>query len=830
MTADPLKRMYHIGKEVLGEGSDGRVVLGVVRRRWGGEAAGETHALKILSKSASRAAGTIPEEVAIMRKFDQDNIMNVLEHYAPIPGMRVNHVIAMRAADLDLRAFIERSKGTSRLDARTSCNIVNQLAIALQTLSHHRVIHRDIKPGNILVFLTLSGLCVRLADFSRARVVGQPPQKKVRLLCKQESVPGDVMTKGQCTLQYCAPECFRKTSMSSPGDDTGFFTLAADVWSLGCVAFELFTFERFVGAASDAAECFAAIKDRVGPAPDTAMFACMPLRMSVSNPELAKLASYHVVGEEFATGTLRWRPCDRMSAAALTKLGQKMNSQLAGVVAPAASQELAEAAATSQEFAEASGTSQEHPIVAQEAAPAASQQMVSVDTLEPAAQSLVARLRSATVPCEKMSLSAVKCACSGHCYQPGHRYRKGCESVFLVDGARFCKDCKCSAVGCMSPRHHGPWCYKHRQPGWPFELQAVRAARLLAVEMMPCDIISFLEHVHGDSDNLLKVWLLANLKEPAACESWTRLRAETSSLHESLVRLAEDMDGSTSTALAEVARQGVMRFHGCSTVLRQLGIVQHASNAPRQRRTVRLGRTQSLYEVVHPPHRGAVAGLAKACELHSAAWRTALRETDVAKAIQAMLKIAYALYGHEGKIQVGAPVGKQKSKAKARTHCKLPPHRGGKDNPQAESSTSTTYAVPHVVRKMFLCYWQARGDGFEASAGAMRLDEFEGAFPDRGAFLNAFPVETTLAAASRLVFNRDDLGVFLSMHACLWHDVAKKWSDKEAQSKLLMAVETQEFHDNTVSLMRQMGHAVCPHSVVSSWQDCCERTRKCPRH
>ncbi len=66
--------------------------------------------------------------------------------------MRSNHVIAMRAADLDLGVFISRSIGTGRMIARVTCDIGWQLTQALLTLSHHRVIHRDIKPSNIFVF------------------------------------------------------------------------------------------------------------------------------------------------------------------------------------------------------------------------------------------------------------------------------------------------------------------------------------------------------------------------------------------------------------------------------------------------------------------------------------------------------------------------------------------------------------------------------------------------------------------------------------------------------------------------------------------------------
>ena len=71
-----------------------------------------------------------------------------------VPNVRANHVVAMRAAELDLAAFIARSVGSGRLIARVTCDIAWQLSQALPTLSHHRAMHRDIKPSNIFVFFS----------------------------------------------------------------------------------------------------------------------------------------------------------------------------------------------------------------------------------------------------------------------------------------------------------------------------------------------------------------------------------------------------------------------------------------------------------------------------------------------------------------------------------------------------------------------------------------------------------------------------------------------------------------------------------------------------
>ena len=81
-------------------------------------------------------------------------------------------------------------------------------------------------------------------------------------------------------------------------------------------------------------------------------------------------------------------------------------------------------------------------------------------------------------------LGKVKCACSGHCYVRGHRYRyerygHGCTSVDLLIGSRWCPACACAVSGCGRPRLRGPLCSAHKG-GWekgPLEFVLTRCAK-----------------------------------------------------------------------------------------------------------------------------------------------------------------------------------------------------------------------------------------------------------------------------------------------------------------------------------------------------------------
>jgi eukaryotic-like serine/threonine-protein kinase len=135
----------------------------------------------------------------------------------------------------DLATIIKRS---GALPPRQSARIAAEAARALQAAHQRGIVHRDVKPGNIMI--DREGR-VKVADFGIARAVAE----------SQMTLPGTTLG----SVHYFSPEQAR-------GEPT---TAASDIYSLGIVLFELLTGHRPWEADSAAAVAMARL---AGPPPD----------------------------------------------------------------------------------------------------------------------------------------------------------------------------------------------------------------------------------------------------------------------------------------------------------------------------------------------------------------------------------------------------------------------------------------------------------------------------------------------------------------------------------------------------------------------------------
>ncbi len=125
--------------------------------------------------------------------------------------------IAIEWADKgDLKRFIKKiCQEGDKLDEIRLIEYTRQLGSALQHMHEKRIIHRDLKPANILIF---SDGTLKLGDLGLGRYMSDETFKAF-------SKVG--------TPLYMSPEVIRNDG----------YDFKSDVWSLGCVIYELVTFK-----------------------------------------------------------------------------------------------------------------------------------------------------------------------------------------------------------------------------------------------------------------------------------------------------------------------------------------------------------------------------------------------------------------------------------------------------------------------------------------------------------------------------------------------------------------------------------------------------------
>ena len=149
-----------------------------------------------------------------------------------------------------LSSILEREK---ILPASRVLSIVAQTASALHAAHQAGLVHRDIKPGNLLI--TPDG-SVKITDFGIARLADQVPL----------TATGQVMG----TVQYLAPE----QAGGKPASP------ATDVYSLGIVAYEALAGKRPFRGESQVAIAMAQIKEKPPELPSSIPSAVRALVMS----------------------------------------------------------------------------------------------------------------------------------------------------------------------------------------------------------------------------------------------------------------------------------------------------------------------------------------------------------------------------------------------------------------------------------------------------------------------------------------------------------------------------------------------------------------------
>jgi len=158
------------------------------------------------------------EEVKAINEVKQhSNILQCFASFQDQNGDRL--VMVLEYADGgDLEGYINRAYFSlqERLPERRIWRFFHQISSAISYMHKMRLLHRDLKPANVMLKCSESGPVMKVCDFGLSRLM---------------SLRTKVVRTNVGTPYYMSPE-------RTKGEP---YTFASDVWSMGCILYELAT-------------------------------------------------------------------------------------------------------------------------------------------------------------------------------------------------------------------------------------------------------------------------------------------------------------------------------------------------------------------------------------------------------------------------------------------------------------------------------------------------------------------------------------------------------------------------------------------------------------
>ena len=195
-------------KQKLGEGGYGKVYLVL------NESDNEFYALKEfpINGEAKENIQLIKKEAEILSKF---NHKNIVKYYDSLEIDDKFYILMEYCDGKNLNVIINEYKENNQLiEEKKIYNIIKQICLGIKEIHDKKIVHRDLKPENI--FMNKNDE-IKIGDFGIS--------KELNLYKTYTKT-----TKKVGTLYYAAPEIL----------DDGIYNDKADIYSLGCIIYELF--------------------------------------------------------------------------------------------------------------------------------------------------------------------------------------------------------------------------------------------------------------------------------------------------------------------------------------------------------------------------------------------------------------------------------------------------------------------------------------------------------------------------------------------------------------------------------------------------------------
>jgi len=190
----------------IGEGKFGLVKLGIHKSTQ------QRVAIKIIKKSQMKDndAELVKSEIDIMKLCHHPNVVRLLDHFE---NAEYIFIVMEYLSGGSLKDYFILKK--YNFNEKRAAEIMFQLGLGLQYLHQYGVVHRDLKPDNIMMTETENMSQIKIMDFGLSKIMG----------------PEEHVVDGFGTLSFVAPEVLVRTP----------YNKEVDIWSLGIILYYMLT-------------------------------------------------------------------------------------------------------------------------------------------------------------------------------------------------------------------------------------------------------------------------------------------------------------------------------------------------------------------------------------------------------------------------------------------------------------------------------------------------------------------------------------------------------------------------------------------------------------
>ena len=156
-------------------------------------------------------------EAEILSKF---NCKNIIKYYDSYRDNNNFYILMEYFSDRNLSDFVDRVRKSGELiEEKVLSHIIKQICLIIREIHSKKIVHRDIKPEN---FFMNENMDIKIGNFHISQYINT-----------NEEYAQTLNKEG--TMYYIAPELFEK----------GIYNAKSDMYSLGCVIYELFNLEKY---------------------------------------------------------------------------------------------------------------------------------------------------------------------------------------------------------------------------------------------------------------------------------------------------------------------------------------------------------------------------------------------------------------------------------------------------------------------------------------------------------------------------------------------------------------------------------------------------------